>query len=70
MNTEDTILRDLQRKIGEDVVKSALRVFGPDEHYLALSLQGSCAMLEMAAQLIEADASTKRRARSRSIWSR
>ncbi|WP_338822148.1 hypothetical protein WDM22_38680 [Bradyrhizobium septentrionale] len=70
MNTEDTILRDLQRKIGEDVVKSALRVLDlmSNEHYLALSLHGSCAMLEMAAQLIEADLGFDRKARPLTVY--
>jgi hypothetical protein len=70
MNTEERILRDLQRKIGEDVVKSALRVLDlmPHEHYLALSLQGSCAMLEMAAQLVEADMGFDRKARPLTIY--
>ena len=40
----------------------------PHEHYLALSLQGSCAMLEMAAQLVEADLGFDEKARPLTVY--
>jgi hypothetical protein len=67
---KDHIARDLQRKINEDVVRAATRVIdlAPPDEYLALSLQGVCATLDLSAQLMESGLGFTERSRHLTIY--
>jgi hypothetical protein len=70
MNRQEQIVHDMQRKIGSDVTKSAARVLDlmPPPFYLALLLQGSCAMLEMTAAVLESELDFDEKARPLTVY--
>jgi hypothetical protein len=67
---KEHIARDLQRKINDDVIRAATRVLdlAPADHYLALSLQSVCSMLDFTAQLMEDDFGFSPKARHLSVY--
>ncbi|WP_213286713.1 hypothetical protein [Bradyrhizobium sp. sGM-13] len=70
MNRREQIVHDMQRKIGTDVTASAARVLQlmPCDFYLALLLQGTCAMLEMTAAVVESELDFDENARPLTVY--